>query len=102
MYKFTVLYYLVDDLNALEEFFSGTHLRLSEQLPGLRRTEISRVLGKPGGASRYHLMVESYFDDAAAFERALDSEPGHQLMPALKQWSDAKLITWFYADSFEE
>lgn len=102
LFKFTVLYRRVEDEDTLELFFSGTHLQLVEQLPGLVKTEVARVTGKPGGESRFHLSYSAYFANAQAFEMALLSEPGRQLMAALKPWADAKAITWFYAEAFEE
>lgn len=102
MFKFVTIYRRVDDENALETFFSSTHLPLAEKLPGLLKSEVSRVSGKPGGASRYHLMYELYFETHQHFFQALASEAGNEMMAALKEWSDAKLITWFYCDSFEE
>ena len=51
MFKFVTIYRRVDDMVALEEFFSGTHLPLAEQLPGLLRSEVGRIRGKPGGNS---------------------------------------------------
>jgi uncharacterized protein (TIGR02118 family) len=102
MYKFVVIYYRVDDENALESFFTGTHLPLVESLPGLRRLEIGRVTGQPLGQSRFHLMVEAYFDDEEAWHEAQLSPPGVALMNALRPWADERLIAWFYADSFTE
>lgn len=102
VFKFVTIYRRVDDEALLERFFSETHLPLAEKLPGLRRSEVSRVRGKPGGESRYHLMYELYFDDIGAYQRALYSEIGHALMVALKPWGEKNLLTWFYADSFAE
>jgi uncharacterized protein (TIGR02118 family) len=102
MFKFVTLYYRVDDEPLLEEFFSLTHLPLLESLPGLRRKEISRTTGKPGGESRFHLMVEAYFASDDDFIQALASASGQKLMAALKPWADQRLITWFYADTFSE
>jgi uncharacterized protein (TIGR02118 family) len=102
VFKFVTIYRLVDDEDALEEFFSSTHLQLAERLPGLVKTEVGRVSGKPGGASRFHLMYELYFETQQHFLQALASEAGNELMVALKEWADAKLITWFYCESFEE
>lgn len=102
MYKFVVIYRRVDDEMMLEEFFSGTHLPLVEKLPGVIKTEVSRVLGKPGGASRFHLMVESYFASKEAYKQSLATETGLALMQALAPWDEARLLTWFYADAFEE
>lgn len=102
MFKFMTLYRQVDDVNALETFFSTVHLRLGEQLAGLRKVEISRMKGKPGGDSRFYMSVELYFDSAAAFEKSLASDEGIELMQALRTWYDGKLITWFYAEAWEE
>lgn len=102
VFKFVTIYRRVDDEGALEAFFSSTHLQLAERLPGLLKSEVSRVSGKPGGPSRFHLMYELYFESQQHFFEALASETGTELMAALKEWSDAKLITWFYCEAFEE
>lgn len=102
MFKFVTIYRRVAEEEALEEFYSRQHLPLAEQLPGLQRREVSRVTGKPGGQSRFHLMLELYFASQEAFEQALASPVGLQLAQVLKPWADAKLITWFYAEAFEE
>lgn len=102
MFKFVSIYRRVDDESMLEEFFSQTHLPLAEQLPGLIKTEVSRVNGKPGGESRFYLMYELYFESEAVYRQALLSKPGVTLIQALKPWGDNRLITWFYAESWEE
>ena len=102
MFKFVTLYRRVDDEDLLEEFFANTHLPLAEKLPGLLRSEVSRVTGKPGGESRFHLAYELYFERVESFDEALLSPAGQELMQALKPWADARLVTWFYADSFAE
>jgi uncharacterized protein (TIGR02118 family) len=102
MFKFVTIYRRVDDEDLLEDFFSTVHLQLAEQLPGLLRTEVSRVRGKPGGESRFHLMYELYFESEDILFNALGSEPGRKMMTALNEWSNVKLITWFFAETWEE
>jgi uncharacterized protein (TIGR02118 family) len=102
VFKFVTIYRRVDDENALEDFFSTTHLQLAERMPGLVKSEVSRITGKPGGESRFHLMYELYFESPAIFYQSLTSEVGTELMKALMEWADAKLITWFYSESWEE
>lgn len=102
MFKFVTIYRRVDDEETLESFFSQVHLPLAERLPGLIKSEVGRVAAKPGGESRFHLMYELYFESRDWFDRALFTEPGQELMAALKPWAEAKVITWFYADTFEE
>jgi uncharacterized protein (TIGR02118 family) len=102
VFKFVTIYRRVDDEDALENFFSSTHLPLAEQLPGLQKSEVSRIVGKPGGDSRFHLMYELYFPSQDVLYKALGSEVGQELMSELKRWSDALLITWFYSQSWQE
>ena len=102
MFKFVTIYRRVDDENLLETFFSQTHLPLAEQLPGLLKSEVSRIKGKPGGESRFHLMYELYFESEIAYQQSLMSEPGVTLVQALKPWGENRLITWFYSEAFEE
>ena len=102
MYKFVTLYRRVDDEQLLEDFFSQTHLPLAEKLPGLVHRELSRISHKPGGESRFHLMYELYFQSKMNFEAAMATPTGIELIEALKPWAEAKIITWFFADSFKE
>lgn len=102
MYKFTTLYRQVDDPDTLEHFFSHTHLPLAEKLPGLVKSEVSRVMGTPAGKSRFYLAYELYFASRAAFEDAMKSQPGVFLMINLTPWAEKRLVTWFYAEAFEE
>jgi uncharacterized protein (TIGR02118 family) len=102
LFKFVTIYRVVDDPLAVDVLFSETHLPAAERLPGLVKTEVSRITGQPGGASRFYLMYELYFKSWPDFQNALDSEPGKIIMEALHPWWEAGLITWFYAETFEE
>jgi uncharacterized protein (TIGR02118 family) len=102
VFQFTTIYYRVDDEEKLENFFSSTHLQLAEQLPGLVKSEVSRVTGKPGGESRFHMAYSLYFATEASFRLSLVSGAGIKLVDALRPWAEAGLIVWYYADSFEE
>jgi uncharacterized protein (TIGR02118 family) len=102
MFKFTILYYRVDDEAKLESFFSSTNVPLAERLPGLVKIEVSRITGKPGGASRFHLAYSLYFATQQSFHLAIVSEAGLELIEALMPWYDNGLIVWYYADVSEE
>jgi uncharacterized protein (TIGR02118 family) len=102
MFQFTTIYYRVDDEDSLEAFFSSTHLQLAEQLPGLVKSEVNRVSGQPGGESRFHLAYSLYFATEESFYLSLASAPGIELMQALTTWAEAKLIVWYFAESYEE
>ena len=66
------------------------------------RREVSRISHKPGGDSRFHLMFELYFHSKISFEAAMKTPEGIALIEALMPWAEAKIITWFFADSFME
>lgn len=102
MFEFTTIYYRVDDEATLEDFFSSTHLPLAEQLPGLVKSEVSRIKGKPGGQSRFHLAYSLYFATEQSYNLSMTSAPGMKLQAALKPWDEARLLTWYYAESYEE
>jgi uncharacterized protein (TIGR02118 family) len=102
VFQFTTVYYRVDDEEKLESFFSTVHLPLAEQLPGLVKSEVSRITGRPGGESRFHLSYSLYFATEQSFQLSMVTEAGLSLIKALKPWEEARLIAWFYADSFEE
>ena len=102
MFKIVTIYRRVDDEAALEDFFANTHLQLAEQLPGLLKSEVSRIAGKPGGESRFHLMYELYFESRETYRAAVASEPGIRLIRALLPWYEARIISWFFAEAFEE
>ena len=102
MFKFVTLYRQVDDPSAIDHFFSETHLPLAEQLPGLVKTEVSWIKGKPGGQSRFYMMYELYFENESAWRASLLSEAGVKMMQAIKPWGDQKIITWFFSETYEE
>lgn len=102
-FKLTTLYRQVDDLEKLDDFFHNTHLPLAEQLPELLKSEVTRINGKPGSLqSRFHLMYELYFESEEAYMASFATDEGVALVQALLPWENAKLITWFYGESFEE
>ena len=102
MFKFVTIYRKVDEPEALEAFFSEVHLPLAEKLPGLVKTEVSRVKSKPGGESRYYLMYELYFETEATFRAALRTEVAITLFAELHRWVKAKILTWYDAECWEE
>lgn len=102
MFKLVTIYRRVDDESKVDAFFSQTHLQLAEQLPGLVKTEVSRIAGKPQGESRFFLMYELYFSSKVACFAAMQSETGRALALALKPWEEARIISWFYAETFAE
>ncbi|WPD18896.1 EthD family reductase [Thermaerobacter composti] len=76
MVKLVALYRQPQDREAFDRHYREVHLPLARRMPGLRRVEVARITGAPGGSSPYYLMAEMYFDDAASLEAALQSPEG--------------------------
>jgi len=75
--KLTVVYAEPEDAGAFDKHYFGVHVPLVGRVPGLQRTEISKVSGGPmGSPSPYHLIAELYFADEDALNAALASPEG--------------------------
>ena len=100
MIKLIALYKKPADVEAFEEHYAHVHLPLVEKLPGLRKTELSRITGAPRGEAPFYLMYEMCFDDLEAYNRAMASDEnkaaGRDLMSFAKD-----IVTLMIADAYE-
>jgi uncharacterized protein (TIGR02118 family) len=101
MHKLTILYRQTEDNSQTDDFFSRINLPMAEQLPGLLSTELSRTAGKPQGAeSRFYIMYELYFANQQTCYAAMQSDMGRAMTLALQPWAEARVVSWFYAETF--
>ena len=99
--KFVALYALpADPSEFLDEYFS-THLPLVAALPGLARTEVSRVSRVVRGEPGFSLMAEMYFDDREALRAALRSPEWAAAGENLALLGGVERSTMFMADLVE-
>lgn len=65
MVKLVVLYGHPRDPAAFEKYYAETHLPIAAQIRGVRRIELARVTGAPGGGTAaFYRIAELYYDDA--------------------------------------
>jgi uncharacterized protein (TIGR02118 family) len=76
MVKLTVLYKKPGDPQEFDRYYKEVHTPLANKMPGLKKLEVSKVLGTPMGESEYHLMANLYFDNIDALKNAMASEEG--------------------------
>lgn len=76
MVKLVALYKKPADVAAFEKHYTEIHAPLAKKMPGLKRMEVCRFTGSPGGEAKFHLMAEMYFDDKSAMMAALGSPEG--------------------------
>ena len=74
MVKLMALYKQPRDPETFERIYFGEHVPLARKMPGLRRLEIDRITGAPGGEPAYYLVAHLYFDDAETMQRSMASE----------------------------
>ena len=79
MVRLTHLFINPADPAEFEDYFSSTYLPLLREIPGVLRTEISRVYGVPLGEVTVHAMIDQYFADEDSMHRAMASAGGKKL-----------------------
>lgn len=76
MVKLTALYKKPADPQEFDRHYCDIHIPLATAMPGLRRFEVAKITGAPGGESPYHLIADLYFDDFEALKTAMSSPEG--------------------------
>jgi uncharacterized protein (TIGR02118 family) len=75
--KLMVLYTQPGDSDAFDQHYSGTHMPLVHQLPGLQRAETGRITAAlDGGEQTYYRVAELYFPDEATMSAGFGSDAG--------------------------
>lgn len=99
MVKLIALYKKPSDPAAFDRHYQATHLPLVRKWPGLRRVELGRVTGMPGGGEPpFYTIAEMYFDDHDALRAALRSPEGRAAGDDLQQFAPG-LVTLLYAQA---
>ncbi len=101
MIKLIALYKKPVDVDAFEQHYANVHLKLVEKIPGIRKTEWTRITASPTGEAPYYMMYEMYFDNMDAYKTAMRSEEnkaaGKDLMSFAKD-----IVTLMVAESYED
>ncbi len=76
MVKLIALYRKPADVAAFEKHYREMHTPLAKKLPGLRKLEVARCFGSPGGEPKFYMVSELFFDNKEALMAALASPEG--------------------------
>lgn len=76
MVKLIVLYRKPADVAAFEQHYREVHTPLARKMPGLRKLEVARCFGSPGGEPKFYMVSELYFDNKEALMAGLSSPEG--------------------------
>jgi len=73
MKKLIILYKKPADAEAFMEYYTSTHLPLVNKIPGLVRTELTRIERTLLGEQEFFLLAELIFADIDTFRTAMKS-----------------------------
>ncbi|MCX7877829.1 MAG: EthD family reductase [Ignavibacteria bacterium] len=76
MIKLIALYKTPADKDAFDKHYFEKHMPLVEKIPGLIKSEVSKLKALPGTESSYYLMAEMYYENMDAFNEAMASPEG--------------------------
>lgn len=76
MVKLVAMYKTLADAEAFEKHYFETHMPLVEKMPGLLKSEVSKLTGMPGAENKYHMMAEMYFEDMDKLNESMASPEG--------------------------
>ena len=97
MVKFIALYKKPEDPAAFDKRYFEQHLPLANKIPGLKKVEISRVVGSPMGDSEYYLMAELYFDNMDALKAGMSSPEGKASGKDVMEFAKG-IVTFMFAE----
>ena len=101
MVKLVAIYAPPDDTQAFENHYREVHTPLVRKMPGLKKLELSRFFGSPGGKPRYYMMAEMYFEDKDVLFAALKSDEGKAAGKDLMGFA-GKCVHMMFSDVTEE
>lgn len=79
MTDLVVMYRTPADVAAFDKHYSEVHIPIAQEIPGLRKFEISRgAVMTPGGPSDFHLIARLQFDSPQAIQMAFASPQGQR------------------------
>jgi uncharacterized protein (TIGR02118 family) len=77
MVKLTVLYGQPTSADAFEKYYAETHMPIAGKVQGVRKIELSKVIGTPdGSAPAYYRLADLYFDSVDHMTSVLGTPEG--------------------------
>ncbi|HEX2788037.1 MAG TPA: EthD family reductase [Ignavibacteria bacterium] len=96
MTKLIALYKTPEDKESFDRQYFEEHVPLVNKMPGLRKTEISRL--KSLGDVKYYLQAVMYFDDMDALNAAMASPEGKASAKQLMSFAKDLVIMYIGED----
>ncbi len=76
MVKLVALYKAPADVEDFDKHYFEKHMPLVEKMPGLIKSEVSKLSPMPGAENRFHILAEMYFEDMDRLNESMASAEG--------------------------
>ncbi|MDX2163479.1 MAG: EthD family reductase [bacterium] len=100
MVKFMIVFTTPPDPMAFGDRYAD-FLALIERMPNIQRRQVIDILGSPLGTTRYHRILEVYFQDYAAMQGAMMSAAGQEAGREISRFP-AGTYDLLFAEVYEE
>ena len=95
MVKLIAMYKTPADVKEFEKHYFEVHTPLVEKMPGLLKSEVSKISGMPGQDSKYHMMAEMYFENMDKLNESMASPEGKAAGKDLMSFAKDYVIMMF-------
>lgn len=76
MIKLVALYKTPADKEEFDKHYNEVHMPIVAKIPGLIKSEVSKMRPLPGTESGFYMMTEMYYEDMDSFNAAMASAEG--------------------------
>jgi len=76
MIKLVALYKTPEDKEYFDKHYFEVHMPIVAKIPGLIKSETSKLKALPGTESGYYMITEMYYEDMDSFNAAMASPEG--------------------------
>jgi len=76
MIKLVALYKTPEDKEQFDKHYFEVHMPLVAKIPGLVKSEVSKLKPLPGTGLNYYMITEMYYQDMDSFNAAMASPEG--------------------------
>ncbi|MCA0989147.1 MULTISPECIES: EthD family reductase [Bacillales] len=76
MVKVIALYKQPENKQKFDEHYFNTHAPITSKIPGLKKMEVTRIVGSPMGESEFYLLCEMYYEDHESMKAGMKSQEG--------------------------
>jgi uncharacterized protein (TIGR02118 family) len=76
MVKLVAIYKTPEDSEAFDKHYFETHMPLVAKIPGLIKSEVSKLKALPGTELNFYMITEMYYENMDSFNAAMASVEG--------------------------